>query len=75
MIYKTNDLYVSSYLRAKWYECQIEKNGINKFCFVFQEEARKEVDIYMNQLIKNNINASKMVNEIKSLKSYISNNI
>ena len=74
MIYKTNDLYVSAYLRAKWFECKIEKNWYNKFSFIFEEEARNKVDNYMNQINQDNVNASKIINEIKSLKSYISNN-
>lgn len=74
MSYKTNDLYVSAYLRAKWNECRIERNSYNKFSFVFEDDVKDEVNNYINQINWENINASRIVNEIKSLKSYISNN-
>lgn len=72
--YRISDLYLTAYLRAKWYECRVEKISFNKFFFIFPIEAKKEVDNYISHSIDYNVNANKIVSEIKLLKSYMSNN-
>lgn len=73
--YVINDLYLAAFLRARGYECKIEAKTFNKFCFVFPKEAKQEVEDYISQWNTFNVNASKLINEVKTLKSYISNNI
>lgn len=72
--YPINDLYVSAFLRARWHECRIESTSYKRFSFIFSIDAKKDVDLFMSGSNDFNVNASKLINEVKALKSYISNN-
>lgn len=72
--YTTNDLYMSAFLRAKWHECEIKNNKYKRFSFIFKEEAKEDVNNFITKSKDLNVNASKIINEIKALKSYIANN-
>jgi len=72
--YTTNDLYVSAFLRAKWHECKIKSSGYRRFSFIFKNDVKEDADNFITKAYDFNVNASKMINEIKALKSYIANN-
>jgi len=72
--YTTNDLYVSAFLRAKWHECKIETKWYKRFSFVFNTDVQEDAMNFITKATELNVNASKMINEIKALKSYIANN-
>lgn len=72
--YKTNDLYVSAFLRARGHECTIEQISYKRFSFIFNTDVKVDADNFITKAKEFNVNASMMINEIKALKSYISNN-
>jgi len=72
--YTTNDLYMAAFLRAKWYECEIKNNNYKRFSFIFKEEVKEDANNFITKSKDLNVNAGKIINEIKSLKSYIANN-
>ena len=72
--YKTNDLYVSAFLRARGHECEIETIAYKRFTFIFNEDVKEDATNFITKAKEFNVNASMMINEIKALKSYISNN-
>jgi len=74
-LYTINDLYTAAFLRARGHECTIDQSSQRRFSFSFQEEARVDAHNFISKGTEFNVNSSKLINEIKALKSYISNNI
>ena len=73
--YKITDLYIAAFLKALGYSCDTEV--VNKRChFIFSTEAREVVTDMMrnSDTTRHTVNASCLINEIKSLKAFVNNN-
>lgn len=72
--YKTTDLYIAAFLKARGYECEIVPQG--KRCyFHFKTESKEALAELMRTSDKDifNVNATALINEIKQLKAFVNN--